>query len=177
MSHIKLRRVFAAVLAFALVLGLLPAKGLSVTAATQDYPDVMTMRVTDGSEPIAGATVRVYTDALGEDSFDLSKTTDEDGLVVFEEITSIAETLPEDFAFRYVITAEGYETVEREETMEVGNAAMHIDAQMLEKETATLTVALLGGRAAVTIDGVKSGSKTAYVGTTMEVVVTPEEGY
>ncbi len=173
----KLHRILASVMVLALLLSILPANGRPVSAATEGYPDVMTMTVTNGAAPIEGATVRIYTTSLGENSFDLTKTTDKNGLIVLEEITRIALEVGESFPFYYIITAEGYETSVCAEVMEPGKAAMHIDAPIQEKEKATLTVGLSGGKAVVTIDGEQRGSKTAYVGSTMDVVITPEEGY
>ncbi len=177
MSKLKLRRICAAFMALVLLVSLLPVNGLTVSAATQEHPDVMTMSVTDGNGPVAGATVQVYTTALGEDSFDLSKTTDENGLVVLEEITRIAGTVNEAFPFYYIITAEGYETSVRALTMDPEQAAMHIDARLQAKAKATLSVNVSGGEATVSIDGVECESKTVYAGTQVDVVVTPKEGY
>lgn len=176
MSHINLRRLCAAFMVLVLLVSLLPVNGLTVSAATEEYPDVMTLRVTDGSNPVAGATVQVYTTSLGEDSFDLSKTTDENGLVVLEEITRIAETVNEAFPFYYIISAEGYETSVRALTLAPEQATMHIDARLQAKAKATLSVNVSGGEATVSIDGVACESKTVYAGTEMEVVVTPKAG-
>ncbi len=173
----NLHRLLAAFLALVLVLGLLPANGWPVSAATEDHPDIMTMRVTDGANPIEGASVRIYTTSLGEDSFDLTKTADENGLILLEEITHIAQEQEESFPFYYVITAEGYEDSVCADVMEPSNAAMHIDAHLQEKAKATLSVGLTGGNATVMIDGEQRGSKTTYVGSSIDVVITPRAGY
>ena len=176
-TRLKFHRLLAALMVLAMLLSYLPANSRPVSAATQEHPDVMTMTVTDGSKPVPGATVRIYTTSLGENSFDLSKTTDENGLVVLEEITRIALEQEEAFPFYYIITAEGYETSVCADSMEAGKATVHINATVVEKEKATLTVGLTGGDALVTINGEQCGTKTAYVGSELEVVVTPAENY
>ncbi len=176
-TRLKFHRLLAALMVLAMLLSYLPANSRSVSAATQEHPDVMTMTVTDGSKPIQGATVRIYTTSLGEESFDLSKTTDEKGLVVLEEITRIALEQEESFPFYYIITAEGYETSVCADSMDARKATVHINASLVEKEKATLTVGLAGGDALVTINGERCGAKTTYVGNELEVVITPAENY
>lgn len=173
----NLHRILASVMVLVLLLSILPVGVLPVSAATEANPDVMTMLVTDGSAPIAGAKVRIYTTALGDASFDLTKTTGEDGLITLEEITEIALATEEAFPFYYIITAEGYETSVCADVMEQSKATMHIDASLIEKAKATLTVGLIGGTALVTINGEQRGSMTTYVDTDMEVVISPETGY
>ena len=173
----NLHRLLAFIMVLVLLLGNLPIGGFQVSAATEEYPNTMTMTVTSGNKPVEGAEVRIYTTALGENSFNLIKTTDKNGLIVLEEITQIALETEEAFPFYYIITAEGYETSICADTMDSEKATMHIDASLQSKEQATLTVGLMGGVASVSINGEQRGTKTAYVGSTMDVVVTPAEGY
>lgn len=173
----NLKRIVSSIMVFVLLLSILPANGIPVSAATEDHPDVMTMSVTDGTNPIVGAEVRIYNNSLEDNSFDLSKITDENGLITLEELTRIAEEAEEPFPFYYIVTAEGYDPSVNAGELSEDTSTMHIDVVLREKEKATLTVGLEGGRATVTIDGEMCGSKITYVDSSHDVVVTPAEGY
>ena len=109
MSNIKkeLRdRILAMCLSILLLIGMLPINTLQVFAATTNYPDAFTFTVTDGTNPIEGASVHVYLEGdLAK--LDITKTTDANGEINFPEVTDYSETGSEILA-NYSVSKDGY---------------------------------------------------------------------
>ncbi len=108
MIHTKktLDRALAVILSVMMIVAMLPVSTMQVFAATTGYEDVATFEVTDGTNPISGATV-TFT------ALSLSATTDSNGIASFNGPTVIDTASDHSLQMspvEVVVSKEGYET-------------------------------------------------------------------
>ncbi len=163
MSNIRcnvLHRFLAAILAVVMVFSMLPFT-FSVNAATDEYPEVFTIKVTDGKNPLKAATVRVYNDSddlvIAADpadpesqdrdyrfSYDDLKT-DGNGVVAIEEITELSSKLEAEginsFVVYYEIKMTDYEDVKGSIEVTPENASsLCVDVELVSMLITDVTV-------------------------------------
>lgn len=100
------KRVFAALMAMILLLGMLPIPG--ITAATDHHADAVTISVKDGEgNPIGGASVHYVITGEGIETIDSTKTTDEYGTV---EVLAAGEYVEETYKISATVSCAAYVT-------------------------------------------------------------------
>lgn len=143
-SKQKIRtRALAVLLALLMVIGSHPMQNYSALAATTEHPDVYTITVKTGEAgsetPVKDAKVTVNI-LSGSGSDVIERTTGEDGVAVFQEITDL---LPDDTAapvtFGYTVVAAGYVNFGLEDPVEVAFAdkAGNLDVTLKAKQQDT----------------------------------------
>lgn len=100
------KRVFAALMAMILLLGMLPIPG--ITAATDHHADAVTISVKDGEgNPIGGASVHYVITGEGIETLDSTKTTDAYGTV---EVLAAGEYVEETYKISATVSCAAYVT-------------------------------------------------------------------
>ena len=113
-TRVKLRdRFLAALLSVLMMLAMIPVTTLQAFAAMTEYPDHYTVTVTDGENPIVGATVTL-TGKEDCPGFKMETTTDDNGVAAFvttEMVSAFSTTALEEYVdFLITVVKAGYET-------------------------------------------------------------------
>lgn len=170
MSKSKIKRtdrIMSVVLAFVMVISMVP---LTVFASTAANPDVFTFTVTDGTNPIAGATVTLSGDV------EASADTDTNGEVAFSEFTSLEH--PEiEVECDYTVSKNGYVTatgtINSATDGWTGNKDIVLTAATPETATVSVTKS---GNGTVKLDDSETNTITVNKGEYVAVEITPASG-
>lgn len=183
-TRVKLSdRFLAVLLSVLMIFAMIPVTTLQAFAATTEYPDKLTITVTDGENAVSGAVVVLngvgpYSDLLMED------TTDENGVADFDSnsINSalIAAGVEYTTQMEFTVTKDGYESYEGKATMFPDTEAyltQNVDVTLskvaVQKAAVSVTVS---GDATVEVNGAVQNSATVDVGTDVPVKITPAAG-
>lgn len=178
-----LDRVLAIMLSVMLIVAMLPQTTLKTMAATANHPDTFTISVTDGTNPLVGATVALSA-VEPEWSLTLSGDTDEYGVASFAtadiQQALTAGSLTEG-TISYTVTLENYDEVTGTVQVTDDNLVLNTDVTMSETvtpqpDTYTLSVTVSSGDATVVLNGVEQSSITVDEGTEVPILITPAEG-
>ena len=119
----KAHRITAALLALVLLLTMLPLTVASVSAATEDHPDAITITVIDEDEnPIEDAEIDFYFDSVSKGDKFIEKEkekTDEHGTL---ELLKESDYIKDDLTLTAVIRKEGFKTDESIKNVQVDDA-------------------------------------------------------
>lgn len=181
-TRVKLRdRFLAALLSVLMIFAMIPVTTLQAFAATTEYPDHYTVTVTDGENPIAGATVTLTgkEDCLG---FEMETTTDANGVAAFaatEMVSTFSTTALEEYVdFLITVVKAGYETATVNYSDFPATTALTTNSDVVmsvpASNTATVSVTVTGD-ATVEVNGAVQNSATVDVGTEVPVKITPAD--
>lgn len=129
-------RLLAAFLALVMVFSVIPFSTVA-HAATSEYPDSFTVTVTDGENPIEGATVELST---ADTTWELYKsgTTDANGIAAFssEEIeTALNEASATEGNITVVVTKTGYNSSSEVVSVDADTLTQNVDVKLTEDTT------------------------------------------
>lgn len=175
-------RFLAILLSVMLVVAMLPQATLPAMAATTAYPDSFTVSVTDGENPVEGATVTLEAKET-EWSIGLSATTDSEGVASFST-SDIGQALTNggltEGTIKYTVTKEGYDEYSNEIQVTDSDLVKNISATITKTQSGssqhTLSVTVSGGDAVVKLNGTEQNSITVDENTDVLVEITPAEG-
>ncbi len=169
-------RFLAILLSLMLVIAMVPAAPLEVSAATVSYPDDFTVSVTDGTSVVADAQVTLQD---GTGSLNLSAMSGEDGVAVFSQADILAAlgNLSEIQA-TCTVSKTGYEVCQQAVMISSANLTADIAVQLtaIAVKQYTVTASMSAG-GKVTLNGSAEASIVVDENASVEVVCTPDVGY
>lgn len=180
-TRVTLRdRFFAVLLSVVMIVALIPVTTLQTFAAEADKFEVT---VTDGTDPISGASVTLTGDRDTCPGFRMEAVTDENGVAAFgtdEMVTLLGEAASEaSVTILAAASKDGYEA-KAWQYNDVGIAAGMIGTDSVTltaaaPDTATVTVTVTGD-AVVEVNGTVQNTATVEAGTIVPVKITPAAG-
>lgn len=147
MSNLKTKtsnRLLAALLSLVMVFSVIPFSTVA-HAATSEYPDSFTVTVTDGENPIEGATVELNRTVTNWELY-MSGTTDANGVAVFsgEEIgNALSEASMTSALINVVATKSGYKIGSETISVDADTLTQNVDIE-LTKDTTIKDVTIEG---------------------------------
>lgn len=180
-TRVTLRdRFFAVLLSVVMIVALIPVTTLQTFAAEADKFEVT---VTDGTDPISGASVTLTGDSDTCPGFRMEAVTDENGVAAFgtdEMVTLLGEAASEaNVTILAAASKDGYEAkawqyndVDIAEGM-IGTDSVTLTAAAPDTATVTVTVT---GDAVVEVNGTVQNTATVEAGTIVPVKITPAAG-
>ena len=175
-------RFLAILLSVMLVVAMLPSACLQTTAATADYPNSFTISVTDGTDPVEGATVTLEAKET-EWSLNLSADTDSSGVAAFstDDIEqALTDATMTSGTITYTVSKTGYDNSSGEvpvttpDGLAVDSTVTLTKAQTTPQQY-TLSVTVSGGGAVVKLNGEEKTSITVDENEEVSVEITPTE--
>lgn len=172
MSNVKSKashRLLAALLSIVMVLSLLPTSMVAY-AATEEYEDYYTVTVTDGENPVEGATVKIKGDT--DLTLDMSADTDAKGVAAFDTATieeALTDAAVETANVTIEVSKDKYETKTQSESISKADLASNADITLV---SLLITDVKIEGKT-LTYDGTeqKLVSVTEVEGDTVEYYV------
>lgn len=180
-TRVKLRdRFLAALLSVLMIFAMMPVTTLQALAATTEYPEMFTVTVKDGENPVKDATVNIRSvDTNWE--LNLTAQTDANGVAAFDSATIVnayqaAGTLDSLFV-SIGVEKSGYNYIETSTTVsqrDVSSFIQNFDIA-IEKSTCSVSVSLTGD-AVVEINGTVQTAATVNRDAEVPVKITPAAG-
>ena len=180
-TRVTLRdRFFAVLLSVVMIVALIPVTTLQTFAAEADKFEVT---VTDGTDPISGASVTLTGDSDTCPGFRMEAVTDENGVAAFgtdEMVTLLGEAASEaSVTILATASKDGYEAKAWQyNDVDIAAGMIGTDSVTLTAaapDTATVTVTVTGD-AVVEVNGTVQNTATVEAGTIVPVKITPAAG-
>jgi len=128
----KASKVMAIAMVIVMIISMASMSLITGSATNSDYTTVFTVTVTDKQTGAAVEGAEVAIKAIDENTLDLSKTTNADGVAVFEEITNCFSGEVSKVTVTYTVTATDYKQVviAEENAIEITDAVGNIDVEL-----------------------------------------------
>ena len=160
------KRFMALLLSVAMIFATVPYT-MEVSAATTTYPDSYTVSVTDGTNPVADATVSI-SNADDTWSLNASTQTDADGVAAFataDIIAALTIATLEEGTVNVTVTKDGFETLSQASNVTVADPAQNVNLVLVAAAPTPDTTIT---------DVVIEGKELTYTGEAQELVSVTE---